>query len=118
VKPRSSLKNRPTQTSRIVALLRERSPHWVPLPEILALRISQYAARIYQARHEWGLNIENRVEITHGEKRSWFRLIELPSHEPASVECTARAAAANATAPLFPNSAPVKYRDPEEGGRP
>ena len=68
--------NRPTQTARLVALLRERSPRWVPLPEILNLRISQYVARVYQARHEWGLKIESRVEIVDGEKHSWFRLIE------------------------------------------
>jgi len=73
---RSGLERRPTQTDRIVALLRERSPNWVPLTEILGLRISQYAARIYQARHEWGLNIENRVETVNGKKHSWFRLVE------------------------------------------
>jgi hypothetical protein len=33
-------------------------------------------ARLYQARHEWGLNIESRVEIVDGEKHSWFRLVE------------------------------------------
>lgn len=67
-----------TQTDRIVALLRERRPNWVSLSEILGLRISQYGARLHQARHEWGLNIENRVEIVNGEKRSSFRLIESP----------------------------------------
>jgi hypothetical protein len=72
----SNLENRPTQTDRIVSLLRARSPNWVPLPEILNLRISQYGARLYQARHEWGLNIESRLEIIDGEKHSWFRLVE------------------------------------------
>jgi len=72
----TNLENHPTQTARIVALLRERSPNWVPLPEILNLRISQYGARLYQARHEWGLNIENRIERVHGRKHSWFRLVE------------------------------------------
>lgn len=75
---------RPTQTARIVALLRERSPHWVPLPDILELRISQYSARIFQARHEWGLNIENRCENVDGVKHSWFRLIE-PKKAPQFV---------------------------------
>jgi hypothetical protein len=76
VNRRPGLEDRPSQTARIVALLRGRSPNWVPLPEILNLRISQYNARLYQARHQWGLNIESRVEIVDGEKHSWFRLME------------------------------------------
>ena len=71
-----SLERRPSQTARIVDLLRSRSPRWVSLPEILELRISQYSARIHQARHEWGFRIENRTEIINGKKHSWFRLIE------------------------------------------
>ena len=77
----SALENRPTQTARIVAMFRERSPNWVPLTDILALKISQYGARIYQARHEWGLKIENRTETVNGKKHSWFRLVEPPSSE-------------------------------------
>ena len=78
-----NLENRPSQTARIVNLLRSRSPQWVSLPEILNLRISQYSARIHQARHQWGLPIENRTEIVGGEKHSWFRLVE-PS-KPGSI---------------------------------
>ncbi len=70
------MSEQPSQTQRIVQVLRSRSPHWVPLAEILALRISQYSVRIHQARHECGLNIENRVDIVNGVKHSWFRLIE------------------------------------------
>jgi len=65
-------------------VFRERSPNWVPHPDILALKISQYGARIYQARHEWGLNIENRTEIVDGKKHSWFRLVEPPPTAPIS----------------------------------
>src|SRR5690242_6001327 len=72
------MSRRPCQTARIVDLLRSRSPHWVSLPEILELRISQYSARIHQARHKWGLPIENRTEIVGGKKHSWFRLVENP----------------------------------------
>lgn len=86
--PRSNLDNRTTQTSRIVNLLRSRSPEWVPLPEILNLRISQYSARIHQARHKWGLPVENRTEIVNGEKHSWFRLVEAPAAESRTVPKT------------------------------
>jgi len=81
---RSALEDRPTQAARIVNLLRSRAGEWVPLPEILDLHISQYSARIFQARHEWGLRIENRVETINGQKHSWFRLIEdaAPRHLP------------------------------------
>lgn len=71
----------PNQTARIVNLLRSRSPEWVPLPQILNLRISQYSARIHQARHQWGLPVENKTEIVGGVKRSWFRLVEKPAEE-------------------------------------
>ena len=76
------LENRPTQTARIVALLQEQSPNWLPLPQILSLRVSQYAARIYQVRHEWGLTIENWVEVIEGKKHSRLRLVT-PSHTPS-----------------------------------
>ena len=72
----SSLESRPTQTGRIVDLLRSHKGQWVPLPEILSLGISQYSARIHEARHRWGLDIENRVETVNGKKHSWFRLLE------------------------------------------
>lgn len=85
---RTTLERHPTQTERIVALLRERRGQWVPLTDVLALRISQYSARIFQARHELGLNIENRVEIVNGEKHSWFRLVE--DREPAPVPAVTR----------------------------
>lgn len=83
---RIGLENNATQTAKIVEFLRSYKGQWVPLPEILALRISQYSARIYEARHRWGLKIENRVETINGQKHSWFRLIEpsqdVPRHVP------------------------------------
>jgi hypothetical protein len=101
MKRRSNLENRPTQTDRIVSLLRARSPNWVPLPEILNLRISQYGARLYQARQEWGLNIESRVEIVDGEKHSWFRLVEeVPKPFQAATTSPART-----SLPLFGSAA-------------
>jgi hypothetical protein len=63
-----------TQTAQIVDLLRSRNGEWVPLPEILALGIAQYNARIYTGRHELGLRIENRTQVIDGVRHSWFRL--------------------------------------------
>lgn len=105
-----SLESRPSQTARIVDLLRSRSPHWVSLPEILELRISQYSARIHQARHQWGLPIENLVENVNGKRRSWFRLIEpgmcvLPS---SGAEDCSRAVVLPS---LFGELAPERYPD-------
>lgn len=87
---RSNLENRPSQTARIVNLLRSRSPEWVPLPEILDLkpRISQFSARVWEARHRWSLPIENRMETINGEKHSWFRLVEAPAAESRTVPKT------------------------------
>jgi len=109
VRGRLGLENRPTQTERLVTLLRERSPSWVPLAEILNLRISQYGARVYQARHEWGLNIENRVEIVEGEKHSSFRLVSRPT---AAVRPEGEQSVTPTTASSFPefgSLAPESY---------
>ncbi len=43
------------------------------------MRPSALENRPHQARHEWGLKIENRTEIVDGKKRSWFRLVEPPA---------------------------------------
>ncbi len=63
------------QSEVILALLRS-AGSWVPLPEILALGIAQYNARIWDCRKR-GLNIENRTETIDGVRYSWFRLVEL-----------------------------------------
>ena len=125
---RTTLERRPTQTARIVGLLRERRGQWVPLTDILALTISQYSARVYQARHEWGLNIENRVEIVNGQKHSFFRLVEDPksASAPAAKQSAAQpvltAAEQRTIQNLQPSlpleSLPQRWVDPEEqGGR-
>ena len=64
------------QSEAILALLRSSHGAWVPLPEILALGIAQYNARIWECRKR-GLNIENRTETIDGVRRSWFRVVEL-----------------------------------------
>lgn len=105
----SSLENNPTQTGRIVEFLRSRKGQWVPLPEILALRISQYSARIYEARHRWGLNIENRIETVNGQKLSWFRLIEPNHNTPSGHGVYSSTVLSQPRASLFGELAPESY---------
>jgi hypothetical protein len=79
------------QRERILELLRSHDGAWVPLPEILALHIAQYAARIFELRRA-GYQIENRQEGEH----SWFRLLpeksflrkgsSEPAHAPKPVQ--------------------------------
>jgi hypothetical protein len=64
------------QSEKIRALFLAAHGAWVPLPEILALGIAQYNARIWQLRHEYGLTIENKTELgDDGIRHSWFRLV-------------------------------------------
>lgn len=68
--------NRPTPTSqagRILALLEAAHGGKVTLLEILALRISQYSARIHDLRHRFGFRIENGSEPGRPD-HTWFRL--------------------------------------------
>lgn len=49
-----------------------RPNQWITLPEILALYISQFGARIKEIRAS-GMDIENRTETIDGVKHSWYR---------------------------------------------
>jgi hypothetical protein len=71
---------------------------WVPLPDILALRIAQYNARFHELR-KLNFSIESRTETVDGQRHSWFRL---------------KKGAGPSQADLPIEKAP-KYRDPEEG---
>lgn len=78
---------RKTQRERILQLLRVREGQWVPLPEILDLRIGQYTTRILELRRD-GFAIENKTErnAETGEVHSSYRLVaepESPKPEPA-----------------------------------
>ena len=75
----SALPNAKTQRDRILGLLIEARGEWVPLPEVLALGIAQYNARIFELRR-LGFNVENRSEADPetGIRRSWFRLANSP----------------------------------------
>ena len=71
--------NADSQCGRILRLLQANAGAWVPLPEILALKISQYGTRIKELRDEWGFTIENRIETVNGGRHSWFRLVNEPA---------------------------------------
>jgi hypothetical protein len=75
----AKLGTRNTQRGDILRLLIEAKGGWVPLPEILALGIAQYNARIFELRG-LGFNIENRTETDAetGARHSWFRLLNSP----------------------------------------
>lgn len=64
---------RQNQSERILRLLRENVNQWVPLPQILDLRISQYSARIFELRAQ-GHIIDNHTRHVDGVVHSWFRL--------------------------------------------
>lgn len=64
------------QQTRIFRLLERHAPDWVPLPQVLALGISQYGARIKELR-DAGHQIENKVEQCGKERHSWFRLVKV-----------------------------------------
>lgn len=67
------MRQRETQRDRILALLKEREGHWVPLYEITALA-AQYNTRVLELRRA-GHIIENRTEHRDGVVHSWFRIV-------------------------------------------
>jgi len=105
--------SRATQRDQLLAKLESRPGEWVPLPEILGLRIAQYSARIFELR-ALGHRIENRRE----DGKSFFRLVKsssLRQEEGSKVEQhTTSSAQENSAGLLFPTE-PLSYRDPEEG---
>lgn len=62
------------QRNRLLALLNARANLWVPLPDILTLRIAQYNARIHELR-----SLGHHIESKQDGDRSWFRLVDLAS---------------------------------------
>lgn len=73
------MSHRDTQRERVLALLKAHEGRWVPLPDILALGIAQFGARILELRRS-GHVIENRIERDdNGIVHSWYRLV--PKHE-------------------------------------
>jgi hypothetical protein len=62
------------QQRKIADFLLERPNQWIRLPEILALGIAQYGARILENRRK-GLVIENRTMWVGSKRHSWFRIV-------------------------------------------
>lgn len=71
------LVQRKTQRAALLRLLIDAHGSWVPLPQILALGIAQYNARILELRR-LGFVIENKTERINGARRSWFRIVNSP----------------------------------------
>ena len=89
---RNNNTHRPSrQSARILEVLRAACGSWVPLPEILALGIAQYSARILELRR-LGFNIENKTEWANGARHSWFRLVSSPTPAPEHEPVRTRAA--------------------------
>jgi hypothetical protein len=63
-----------SQAGRILRLLEDAKGGKVSLPEILALRVSQYTARIHDLRHRYGFSIVNGSEPGRPD-HTWFRLV-------------------------------------------
>jgi len=63
-----------TQRQRMAAMFESRPNEWIPLPEILAMGVAQYGARVLELRRA-GMEIENRTRTINGQKHSWFRLV-------------------------------------------
>ena len=75
-----------TQRAAILRLLLDAKGSWVPLPEILALGIAQYGARIHELRR-MGFSIENKTERIAGARHPWFRLLgDVPTPETPKPE--------------------------------
>ncbi len=68
------LVQRKTQSAALLRLLIDAHGSWVALPQILALGIAQYNARILELRR-LGFVIENKTERVNGARHSWFRLV-------------------------------------------
>jgi hypothetical protein len=84
--------NRPkpgSQAGRILKLLEDAKGGKVPLPAILALKVSQYNARIHDLRHRFGFRIENGAEPGRPD-HTFFRL--LPRLEEATLSNIGRSA--------------------------
>jgi hypothetical protein len=72
------LLQRKTQSAALLRLLIDAHGSWVPLPQILALGIAQYGARVFELRR-LGFVIENKTERVKGARHSWFRLVNSPA---------------------------------------
>jgi helix-turn-helix protein len=66
---------RKSQCDRILRLLRSYEGRFVPLPEILDLRIASHTRRIHELR-KIGYDIEMHREVVNGQTHTAYRLLE------------------------------------------
>lgn len=76
--------DRLAQCDRILAFFERRPNVWIPLPEILDLRIANYRQRITEIRRK-GYCIENeKRRAEDGILHSWYRLV--PAKQTPAVQ--------------------------------
>src|SRR3974390_133890 len=97
---------RPAQCARVYFELRRWYPRECPLWALhdLKPRISDLTTRIWELRHEYHVQIDNRIEHVAGERHSFY-LLTGDSHEAAS---------AFACADVLPALTPVRISEPTE----
>jgi hypothetical protein len=64
-----------TQQQKVLDLLKSKKGEWVALPEILALGIAQYNARIFDLRRRGHIILNKTEPDINGVKHSWFKLV-------------------------------------------
>jgi hypothetical protein len=64
--------------NKLVSLLLREHGNWVSRERVMEVAGDQYNARVFEARHDLKLHIENWQEGG----RSWFRLVSGPSPPP------------------------------------
>jgi hypothetical protein len=69
--------DRLTQEQRILNLLHDAWPDWVPATALSQISL-QYSARIFSIRRKKGIQIANRTEMKGGVKHGFFRLGNAP----------------------------------------
>ena len=107
------MSQRKTQRDRILDVLTNAHGEWVPLPTILELKISQFGARIKEAR-ALGHQIENKTETVNGIVHSWYRLVSEPRTAQGS---TPPESTSPAPASLLSTTAPASTMLAWETGR-
>jgi Helix-turn-helix domain len=92
-----------TQRERILELFLARPGQWIPLWEILDLKISQFGARLLELRAE-GYVIVNRKEWHGSQQLSWYRL----ESEPTPTRIREAAPATQTSDSLFGDLSPER----------
>ena len=67
----------PSQEDKLADMFISNPGKWIPLPDILDMRISQYGRAIHSLRHKHKMKIENCPKYCKEDRstHSWFRYI-------------------------------------------